>query len=224
MKHRGRRSTTASPARTTAGRLLRGRFLRISHAYPRCTCDHSQNNGGCAITGNAFTCLALTNFRRPTPAHYFFADLCRGWIRKLDPSTKNQAVTFATGINLPSISRSGTDGALYYLSPRRWIGGSRHVDGLRRFVDACVRQQNGQNFALRARTPIWRWQPRNARGVVQCANGIVEPPNSCLRVNYETSTGRVPLNDAATAFTSKGCAAATPSSEQPVRLSWRRRR
>ena len=46
---------------------------------------------------------------------YFFADLCSGWIRVLDPSN-NTASDFASEISGPVDLHVGPDGALYYLT------------------------------------------------------------------------------------------------------------
>jgi len=49
-------------------------------------------------------------------ATIFFADLCVGWIRKLDPSAGNTVVAFAQGISLPLNLKVGANGSLYYLA------------------------------------------------------------------------------------------------------------
>ena len=46
---------------------------------------------------------------------YFFADLCSGWIRVLDP-VNNTASGFASEISSPVDLHVGPDGALYYLT------------------------------------------------------------------------------------------------------------
>jgi hypothetical protein len=46
---------------------------------------------------------------------YFFADLCSGWIRKLDPASGNAVSTFATGLSNPVDLAVSADGSLYYL-------------------------------------------------------------------------------------------------------------
>jgi glucose/arabinose dehydrogenase len=70
---------------------------------------------GCAIVGGAFYNPVTANFPGQYVGTYFFADLCSGWIRRLDPATR--AVTpFASGISYPVDLKVGPDGALYYLS------------------------------------------------------------------------------------------------------------
>lgn len=69
----------------------------------------------CAIVGGAFYEGDVLAFPSGHHGKYFFADLCAGWIRRLNPATG--AVTgFATGIGRPVDLKVGPDGALYYLS------------------------------------------------------------------------------------------------------------
>ena len=70
---------------------------------------------GCAIAGGTFYNPAQVQFPGSFVGKYFFADLCSGWIRVLDPSN-NTAAGFATGINQPVDLKVGADGSLYYLS------------------------------------------------------------------------------------------------------------
>jgi glucose/arabinose dehydrogenase len=70
---------------------------------------------GCAIVGAAFYNPATAQFPNSYLRKYFFADLCSGWIRVLDPST-NTASGFATGVTTPVDLKIGPDGALYYLA------------------------------------------------------------------------------------------------------------
>jgi glucose/arabinose dehydrogenase len=75
----------------------------------------STNTTGCAITGGAFYNPATRRFPSGYAGDYFFADLCGGWIRKLDGATG--AVTgFATVIAIPVDLEVGKCGRLYYLS------------------------------------------------------------------------------------------------------------
>ena len=73
------------------------------------------NTTGCAIAGGAFYNPATVQFPTSYVGKYFFADLCGGWIRVLDPAN-NTATGFATGINQPVDLKVGSDGSLYYLS------------------------------------------------------------------------------------------------------------
>jgi glucose/arabinose dehydrogenase len=70
---------------------------------------------GCAIAGGTFYNPTTVQFPSSFIGKYFFADLCSGWIRVLDPSN-NTAEGFATGIGQPVDLKVAADGSLYYLS------------------------------------------------------------------------------------------------------------
>src|SRR6266704_3254531 len=70
---------------------------------------------GCAIVGAAFYNPVATQFPPDYTGAYFFADLCGGWIRKLDPAAGNQVSDFATGLSSPVDVAVSADGSLYYL-------------------------------------------------------------------------------------------------------------
>src|SRR5205814_2584742 len=70
---------------------------------------------GCAIVGGAFYNPAATQFPPEYTGVYFFADLCGGWIRKLDPASGNLVGTFASGLSNPVDVAVSADGSLYYL-------------------------------------------------------------------------------------------------------------
>ena len=70
---------------------------------------------GCAIAGGAFYNPPTVQFPNSYVGKYFFADLCGGWIRVLDPSN-NTAAPFVTGISSPVDLMVGSDGSLYYLA------------------------------------------------------------------------------------------------------------
>src|SRR3984893_7331863 len=75
----------------------------------------SSSTTGCAIVGGAFYNPPVLQFPSSFAGKYFFADLCGGWIRVLDPSS-NTASDFASGISSPVDLHVGPDGALYYLT------------------------------------------------------------------------------------------------------------
>ena len=75
----------------------------------------SSSTTGCAIVGGAFYNPPVLQFPSSFVGKYFFADLCSGWIRVLDPSN-NTASDFAGGISSPVDLHVGPDGALYYLT------------------------------------------------------------------------------------------------------------
>ena len=112
----GRRSTTASPAPTTAGpttegphRPTRG-FRGPLFAYGTAAAT------GCAITGGAFYNPATSQF----PAELRRRLLLRRLLRRLDPPARprrrHRPRDFATGISLPVDLAVGPDGELYYLA------------------------------------------------------------------------------------------------------------
>jgi glucose/arabinose dehydrogenase len=70
---------------------------------------------GCAITGGTFYNPSIAQFPAAYVGEYFFADLCSGWIRLMDPAN-NTATGFATNISQPVDLKVGADGSLYYLS------------------------------------------------------------------------------------------------------------
>lgn len=80
---------------------------------PRFAYDHS--DGSCAITGGAFYFPAVSQFPGQYAGGYFFADLCGGWIKRLDLDS-DTVTDFATGIAGPVDIQVGSDGSLYYLS------------------------------------------------------------------------------------------------------------
>ena len=70
---------------------------------------------GCAIAGGTFYNPTTVQFPSSYVGKYFFADLCSGWIRVMDPSN-NTAADFASSISNPVDLKVGDDGSLYYLS------------------------------------------------------------------------------------------------------------
>lgn len=75
----------------------------------------SGSTTGCAIAGGAFYNPTTVQFPASYVGKYFFADLCSGWIRLMDPSN-NTATGFASGIANPVDLQVASDGSLYYLA------------------------------------------------------------------------------------------------------------
>jgi glucose/arabinose dehydrogenase len=71
---------------------------------------------GCAVTGGVFYNPSTQQFPSTYVGNYFFADLCSGWIRRLDPANSNTVSPFASGIPSPVDLKVGPDGSLYYLA------------------------------------------------------------------------------------------------------------
>jgi glucose/arabinose dehydrogenase/disulfide oxidoreductase YuzD len=74
---------------------------------------------GCAIVGGAFYNPTTLQFPAGLVGKYFFADLCTGFIRYVNPSAVppfTSSSPFATGISSPVDLQVGNDGSFYYLS------------------------------------------------------------------------------------------------------------
>ena len=74
---------------------------------------------GCAIVGGAFYNPQTAQFPASYVGKYFFADLCTGFIRYIDPTTTppiTASTPFATGISSPVDLQVSADGSLWYLA------------------------------------------------------------------------------------------------------------
>ncbi len=96
--------TTEGP---TTNPLFRAPFFAYGHGTGPTT--------GCAITGGTFYNPQTLQFPNAFAGKYFFADLCSGWIRVLDPAT-NTATAFASDISQPVDLKVAADGSLYCLA------------------------------------------------------------------------------------------------------------
>jgi len=87
---------------------------------PIYTYNHSTGTPtGCAIVGGTFYNPATVQFPAQYVGKYFFADLCNGFIRYVDPNAAPPIPTstgFATGISSPVDVEVANDGSLYYLA------------------------------------------------------------------------------------------------------------
>lgn len=72
-------------------------------------------SSGCSITAGEFYNPSVTQFPVEYVGKYFFADFCGGWIRTIDPVTKEVA-TFATGLSSPVGIKAGRNGSLYVIA------------------------------------------------------------------------------------------------------------
>jgi glucose/arabinose dehydrogenase len=73
----------------------------------------------CAITGGAFYNPTTATFPAEYVGKYFFADLCAGWLKTIDPLSPpatGTASNFATAANQPVDIQVANDGSLYYLA------------------------------------------------------------------------------------------------------------
>ena len=112
---RGKRSTTASPAPTTAGRRRKARRPIRSSGARGIAYNHNHMTNPCAITGGAFYSPLTPQFPSEYSQDYFFADFCGGWIWRLDVAS-GSVTSFATGISSPVDLKVSDDGDLYYLA------------------------------------------------------------------------------------------------------------
>ena len=71
---------------------------------------------GCTIVGGAFYNPVTPQFPSQYRGSYFFADLCSGWIRRLDSANNNAVTGFASSLGIPVDLKVGADGSLYVLS------------------------------------------------------------------------------------------------------------
>jgi len=89
------------------------RFRAPFFAYPH----GGGADKGCSITGGSFYEPLTATFPEEYHGTYFFADYCNGWIRRIDPETK-EVSPFAFGIDWPVGLVAADDGNLYYLAHR----------------------------------------------------------------------------------------------------------
>lgn len=107
-------------------------FAGANYGWPNCEGACNPPNGnfidpiyqyshsdGCAIAGGTFYNPATSQFPPEYWGVYFFAELCGGWIRVLNPANGNQVTTFATGLSSPVDLKVSSDGSLYYLDRGR---------------------------------------------------------------------------------------------------------
>jgi glucose/arabinose dehydrogenase len=85
---------------------------RASFTDPLYAYSHQQ---GCAIAGGAFYRPPEPQFPPEFVGSYFFADLCGGWIRRLDPANGNTVSGFGSRFANIVDLQVGPDGLLYYL-------------------------------------------------------------------------------------------------------------
>jgi glucose/arabinose dehydrogenase len=116
-------------------------------AYP-----HSGGNfNGCAIVGGAFYNPAVQQFPADYSGDYFFADLCRGWIRRYDIGS-NTSAQFASGISTPVDLYVSPDGSLYYLA--RGTGQLVRVRYTGSVPNSPTSTNTRVNTATRTNTPV----------------------------------------------------------------------
>jgi glucose/arabinose dehydrogenase len=95
---------------TCEGPCSNPNFTNPIYAYP-----HNGSPMACAIVGGAFYNPASNQFPATYTGRYFFADLCGGFIKTLNPAQGNAVNDFATGLVTPVDLKVSADGSLYYL-------------------------------------------------------------------------------------------------------------
>jgi glucose/arabinose dehydrogenase len=90
----------------------------------------STSTTGCAITGGAFYNPSTQQFPPDYTGDFFFADLCRGWIRRFDP-VADAATDFASGYSSPVDLVTEPGGSLLVLARGGGAGGSGVVVRIR---------------------------------------------------------------------------------------------
>jgi glucose/arabinose dehydrogenase len=78
-------------------------------AYP-----HTGTVSGCAIVDGEFYNPEIVKFPQTYVGKYFYADLCSGWVRTLNPETK-QSAAFASGFSSPVAIAVNSFGNLFVL-------------------------------------------------------------------------------------------------------------
>ncbi len=69
---------------------------------------------GCAVTGGVFYNPQTSNFPQQYVGQYFFADLCHGWIKRINP-VSHEVTPFSTDAEFPVDLDLAPDGSLLYL-------------------------------------------------------------------------------------------------------------
>ncbi len=105
----------------------------------------------CAIAGGAFYNPQTAQFPSNYTGNYFFADLCGGWIKRLDPANGNAVSGFATGISSPVDLKVSTDGGLYYLARGAGAVGKIEYPGIADSIPPMISITNPTQGSIVAR-------------------------------------------------------------------------
>lgn len=131
---------------------------------------------GCAIVGGAFYNPVTQQFPAQYVGKYFFADLCSGFIRYIDPSAAppiGSSTPFATGISTPVDLQVSSDGSLWYLFRGGSVGVGRIQFPAGQIAPTITQHPQSQTIAsgqsvtfncnASGPTPInFQWQRNNA--------------------------------------------------------------
>ena len=104
--------------------FIDGNDLPVNYHNP----IHSYDHGiGCSVIGAAFYNPKNPTFPEAYVDKFYFADYCKGWIKRMDPESGDIEEVFATGINRPISIVVAENGDMYYLE-RNGIGGGSTED------------------------------------------------------------------------------------------------
>lgn len=155
----------------TEGPTTNPNFVSPKHAY-----GHTPE---CAISGGAFYSPVISQFPADYAGDYFFADVCAGWIKRLDLAS-NQVTPFAAGVSSPVDLRVASDGSLYYLA--LGDGTVRRVQFAGPVAPALTAFTNGLTLSLSwtavAGATSYRVEGGSASGLGDLANADIGPLTS----------------------------------------------
>jgi cysteine-rich repeat protein len=135
---------------TTEGPTTNPSFRSPVYAYGH---GNGGASTGCAVVGGAFYNPATTQFPASYVGKYFFADLCSGWIRVLDPATRT-ASSFITSVSVPVDLEVGANGTLYYITRHAYSSGRiykvTYSTGSGSTAPSIISQPTSQSIAVGA--------------------------------------------------------------------------
>ena len=160
-------------------------------AYMTPVYAYMHTGGACAIAGGAFYAPEVRQFPSSMVESYFFADLCAGWIHRLETAVV-ASNDFATGIANPVDLRVDHDGYLYYLA--RTSGSVMRV----RWDHHLVGDVNNDGFTNEADmfyliNYFYGSGPAPVQGGDVDNNGMVNTNDLTYLVNYLLGRGATPM-------------------------------
>jgi glucose/arabinose dehydrogenase len=168
----------------TEGPTSNPQYISPVHYYA------NQNAVECAIAGGAFYAPEVRQFPPTYVDSYFFADLCGGWIRRLD--TSNGSNDYATALSQPVDLLVGHDGSLYYLQRGggilRRVRWNQHLEG---DVNGDGATTNADAFYLMHH--FYGGGPAPVQGGDVDNNGVVNPNDLAYLVQYLLGRGPTPV-------------------------------
>jgi len=151
----------------------------------------------CAIAGGTFYAPEVRQFPPEYVESYLFADLCGGWIKRIDPAappSHDAATAFATGISNPVDLLVGHDGSLLYLArgpSTGSVGRIRWDASLHGDADGNGSTDNADLFYLI--NSLYGGGPSPSPGFDADGNGLVNGNDLTYLVNYLFGRGPTPV-------------------------------